>query len=274
MIENIRPDSLEELLTYLDQGDYYVFAGGTDLMIRKRQWQGAERRFDKAIIYLSHLACLRGIIETETHYEIMACTTQNEVAQSAILPEYIKAPIAQMATPSIRNLATIGGNVVNDASVGDSIPVFFALDAEVVLRSVHGVRRLPIEHFIQGKYHTALQHNEILEKICIPKINYDGFFYRKTGLRKASILSKLSVYVLFKVGESSMEDIRVVVGAVNDVPIRSREAELQLLMNGDVASLVAAYKNRMAASDDKRSTKVYREEIACRLIDYYLREVM
>lgn len=274
MIKNIRPESLEALLDYMDQEDFYVFAGGTDLMIRKRQWQGAQRRFDKPIIYISHLKALQGIEVFEDRYEIKSCTTQSQVAESDLLPEYIKAPIAQMATPSIRNLATIGGNVVNDASVGDSIPILFALDAKVVLRSVAGVREMTIQAFIRGKYKTALKNNELLEKIIIPKVDYSGYFYRKTGLRKASILSKLSVYVLYKRSENNLEDIRVVVGAVNVTPIRSKTAEDELLKNSDINEFVKHYRGLMAASDDKRSTKAYREEISCRLIEYYLREVI
>ena len=274
MIRNIRPETFESLLEYIDKEDLYVFAGGTDLMIRKRQWQGAERRFDKPIIYIAHLPCLKGIEETETTYEIMACTTKSEVARSNILPEYLKAPIAQMATPSIRNLATIGGNVVNDASVGDSIPVLFALDAEVVLRSIHGSRSMKIQDFIKGKYHTALKSNEILEKIIVPKAAYDGYYYRKSGLRKASILSKLSVYVLYKMDDKKLTNIRVVLGALNDAPIRSKTAEAQFVKDGDVEQFVKTYQALMDASDDKRSSKIYREEIASRLIEYYLREVM
>jgi len=274
VIKNIRPDNYQHLLTLIDQETFYVFAGGTDLMIRKRQWQGAERRFDKPIVYISHLRELQGIREFNDHYEIMACATQTDVAESTILPEYVKEPISKMATPPIRNLATIGGNVVNDASVGDSIPLFFALNAEVVLRSVHGTRQLKMHEFIIGKYKTALAQNEILEKIIVPKEEIDGFHYRKTGLRKASILSKLSVYMLYKGRGKKLEDIRVVVGAVNDIPIRLRTAEKSFLENRDVDKLVDAYRQQMNGKDDKRSTKEYREEITCRLIEYFLGEVL
>ncbi len=274
MIKNIRPDTYQQLLRLIDQEAFYVFAGGTDLMIRKRQWQGAERRFDKPIVYISHLRELQGIREFNDHYEIMACSTQTDVAESAILPKYIKEPISKMATLPIRNLATIGGNVVNDASVGDSIPLFFALNAEVVLRSVGGTRQLKMDEFIIGKYKTALAQNEILEKIIVPKDEIEGFHYRKTGLRKASILSKLSVYMLYKGKGRNLKDIRVAVGAVNDIPIRLRTAEKVFLENRDVHQLVSAYRQLMDGRDDKRSTKVYREEIACRLIEHFLREVM
>jgi CO/xanthine dehydrogenase FAD-binding subunit len=273
MIKNIRPDTYEELLNYIDQEDLYVFAGGTDLMVRKRQWQGAERRFDKPIIYVSHLEALKGIQAFDDRYEIGACTTQNEVACSELLPDYIKGPISKMATPSIRNLATIGGNVVNDASVGDSIPLLFALDADLVLTSVKGQRIIKIEEFILGKYKTALAPNELLEKIIIPRSDYSGYFYRKTGLRKASILSKLSVYVLYRLKEGGLEDLRVSVGAINDIPIRSRVAERSFIEDGKVEKFIYHYKSMMEGQDDKRSTKAYREEIACRLIEKYLREV-
>lgn len=274
MIKNVRPDSFQHLLELIDQEDFYIFAGGTDLMIRKRQWQGAERRFDKPIVYICHLQELHGIHEREGHYEIMTCVTQNQLAESVILPDYLKFPIGLMANPPIRNLATIGGNIVNDASVGDSIPIFFALDAELVLRSVHGTRQMKIQDFIKGKYRTDLKSNEILEKIIIPKEAYDGFYYRKTGLRKASILSKLSVYGLYKKEKGALKDIKIAVGAVNDTPIRSREAEERFIQDGNIDRLVESYRGLMEGKDDKRSTKAYREEVASRLINNYLREVL
>lgn len=274
MIINRRPDNYQELLEWINQESHYIFAGGTDLMIRKRQWQGAERRFDKPIIYINHLPEFQGISQNDDFYEIGSCVTQSELAASPLLPEYIKEPVGLMATPAIRNVATIGGNVVNNASVGDSIPLLYALDAQLILRCVDGVRTIQIQDFIKGKYKTDLKENEVLEKILLPKYKFDGHYYRKTGLRKASILSKLSVYLLYKKDRDKLVEIRIAIGAVNETPIRLKAVEEKFVRSLDIKVCIDSYLEKMKAENDKRSTKLYREEVVSRLLEKYLEEVV
>lgn len=274
MFKNIRPDTLEHLLEEINKGYYHIFAGGTDLMIRKRQWQGAERKFANDVIFISHLDELKGIYETDTSYEIYSCVTQSEVVSSDILPEYIKEPFNQMATISVRNLATVGGNIVNAASVADSLPVLYALDAKVVLRNNKESRTLNINDFILGKYKTVIKENEILEKVIIPKNDFTGYFYKKIGQRKSSILSKLSVYILYKKDTSSVTDLRIVVGAVNDMPIRLPQNELKLLESKNIDEYIDVLQKTMNSSDDKRSTKNYKEQVSIRLVRNFLKNLL
>ncbi len=91
-LEHIRPESLHDLLKAMDTADYTLFAGGTDLMIRKRQWQGASRRFEEPIAFINQLKELRGIEDLGDHYRIGALTTQEEMATSGILPDYLRNP--------------------------------------------------------------------------------------------------------------------------------------------------------------------------------------
>ena len=69
----------------------------------------------------------------------------------------------------IRNRATMGGNIVTASPIGDSAPVLMALDAEVVLVSLNGERRLPIDQFFVAYRKTALQPGEILKTIIVPR---------------------------------------------------------------------------------------------------------
>lgn len=263
MVKLFRPDSLEELLELYSKVDGHIFAGGTDLMIRKRQWQGAERKFTKPVIYINQLEELKGIKEFEDRYEIMTLTTQSEIINSD-LPDYIKVPISKMGNPAVRNVATIGGNIVNAASVGDSIVVFIALDAELELMSKEGIRYESIEEFEVGKYKTDLHSGEILSKIIIKKQDYD-FFYKKLGQRKASILSKLSVYIL-----KNETDIKIAIGAVNNKVIRSVELEEKYMKDNNLEELLYELEKLMHSFDDKRSTKDYREHISIGLVKQYL----
>jgi len=271
-LEHIRPESLQDLLKAIDAADYTLFAGGTDLMIRKRQWQGASRRFEEPIAFINQLKELRGIEDLGEHYRIGALTTQEEMATSGILPDYLKEPYHQMATLAIRNIATVGGNIINAASVGDSLPLLMALDAEVVLESLAGERTLPVTELIIDKYRTRRKRNEVLTRVMIPKEDFTGYYYKKLGQRKASILSKLSIVILYRKREI-LEDLRIAVGAVNDKPVRLPAAEKTLLATGDLAGYLKSLSVAFESADDKRSTKEYRETVSLALIKQELEKL-
>jgi len=268
MINAYRPESIDELLKILDQETCHIFAGGTDLMIRKRQWQGAERKFTQSVAYIIQLEELRGIWEDENFYEIGTLTTQTDIVESN-LPEYIKEPYRLMSSPAIRNVATVGGNIVNAAAVADSLPILYALDAQVELMSIDGVRRIPVEDFVVGKYRTLRKDNELLTKVIVPKYEASGYFYKKLGQRKASILSKVSVFILYQ-----KSDVRIAIGAINDTVIRSKSIEYAFMNDLNISDMMIGYQGLMSGKDDKRSTKNYRETVAINLIQNYLKEIV
>ena len=69
----------------------------------------------------------------------------------------------------IRNRATMGGNLVTASPIGDSAPVLLALEAEVVLASATGERRISLDEFFVSYRKTALQPGEILKSIIVPR---------------------------------------------------------------------------------------------------------
>lgn len=308
-----RPESLEEALALLSAGPKTIFAGGTDLMVRKRQWQGARRRFTQEVVLIQQLAELSRIERCESadeqgrpvrFWSIGAAVSQQAVVEHLALPEYLRAVVAQMGTPAIRNVATIGGNVVNAASVADTLPPLIAVDAKVRLRSVDGQREMLVADFVTGKYQTAMRRDELLEAILLPDLPVVRFSYHKLGNRRASILSKVSVLVLWLAeadadadAQAAVEAIRIAIGAVNDTVIR--DASLEALyrnsaqisegpkneaskneapkneaqkQEGYLDQLLAGYRGLMHATDDKRSTKHYKENVALRLIRHCLEE--
>lgn len=274
MIDCRRPETVDELLEIIDTGKYKIFAGGTDLMVRKRQWQGAERRFEEDIVFIEQIDELKGITEDKEHYHIKTCTTHRNMEKSLVLPECIKLPYRLMGNPAIRNVATVGGNIVNAAQVADSLPLLYALDGKILLKSKNRSRILPVNEFIKGKYKTDIRENEFLHEVIIPKIDITGFRYKKVGSRKASILSKFSVVFLYGMKNDKLDYIRVSIGAVNELPVRNREAEERFVENRDVKEFLTAIRKEMDGTDDKRSTKLYREEVSLRIVEEYLSEIL
>ncbi len=265
-VMSYRPKTLDEALSLLDSGKpLTIFAGGTDLMIRKRQWQGAARRFDTDVMFIAHLEALKQIKVNPEDIEIGACVTQQALLEHSEIPDYFKKVLGDMATPAIRQAATLGGNVVNAASVADTLPVLIAVDALVVLESESGIRMVPVSEFVKGKYETALKPGELLVSIRIPRLNVTHFEYKKLGNRKASILAKLSVLVLWEGTK-----VRIAIGAVNDTVIRDKALELDYQSTEDLEALIDGFKSKMQGQDDKRSTKYYKETVACNLLRQFL----
>lgn len=265
-MKTYRPKSIPELLDIISETDCYKLAGGTDLMIRKRNLSGAMRKFDKDVVMIHHLAELHGVKDAGDTLEVMACTTHAEMTKSDLLPDVAKEVYSLMGNPAVRNVATVGGNIVNAASVGDSLPLLFALDASVVLLSLKGERTLHVDDFLLGKYKTAIRPDEILYKVILPKKEISGHFYKKLGTRKASILSKLSVVVTYYESEGNLTDIAVAIGAVNNKPIRSRKLEEEFLSTKDIDAFIEGIGSLMNPSDDRRSTAEYRREVSLNIL--------
>src|SRR4029079_4056386 len=92
----------------------------------------------------------------------------------------------------IHNRGTVGGNIANGSPAGDSLPVFAAADAIVVLRSAGGERRVPFTHFYTGYRTTVMRADELITAVEIPRLEGKQWF-RKVGTRAAQAISKIVV---------------------------------------------------------------------------------
>ena len=265
MTESYRPETLEEALALMHKKRLIPIAGATDLFIRSRNWQGASRAMKGDTVFIGHLPELRHLIDDEGYYRIGAAVTQAEMANCSFLPEYARVVVSQMGNPAIRNAATIGGNLANAARVADLLPLFYCLDAKVVLASFENIRIMPIDAFETGKYATAIEPHELIVEILVPKVTVKRYMYVKTGARKASILSKVSF-----LGLETDHSVQMAIGAVNDTVIRSKELEAQFYEGRDMSQALVGYKRLLNSSDDTRSTKQYREKVAMNLLEKWL----
>lgn len=264
-------------------------AGGTDLMARHRPAGGTIARFPLPLLAVGHLEALRGIRLRDDTLEIGAACTLSAFLESPHVPEGWKPPVADMASPAIRNIGTIGGNIGNASPAGDSLPLLVALDAQVVLASASGTRSLPVAAFITGPGRTERRPDELLTAVRVPVPEKErSYWYRKVGPRQANCLSKVSLFGWWESDGDTLMDCGVALGAVAPVVVRSREAEA-LLAGGSLSRLaipgshkgqgvreafLRAVTERVRPIDDQRSTAAYRREVAWRLLDQWLDEMV
>jgi CO/xanthine dehydrogenase FAD-binding subunit len=90
----------------------------------------------------------------------------------------------------IQNRGTLGGNIANGSPAADGVPVLSATDAVVVLRSLDGQRRIPINSFYTGYRATVMRPDELIVAIEIPPVEGKQWF-RKVGTRAAQAISKI-----------------------------------------------------------------------------------
>ena len=156
MVNVFVPDTLADALRIRGQHDTLVINGGTDVMVKYRRWNGMPPDFPLDVLNIGNLAELKRIEIAEDKIMIGATVTLSELMEHPFVPDYINLPIREMASPAIRNMGTLAGNLCNASSSGDSLPMLYALDAEVTLASVHGTRKLPIRQFITFAKQTLL----------------------------------------------------------------------------------------------------------------------
>jgi xanthine dehydrogenase FAD-binding subunit len=271
-----RPQTLREALELRKEVETIPYAGGTDLMVKRRRWSGLAPFFDRPVIFISHLQELQKVeLEPDTIKISSACTLAS-LLENKRVPDILKKAVREIGSPAIRNVATIGGNICNASPAGDSLPVLYALDASIVLENVSSKRTLPIEQFIKAPGEAVLHDDELLTQIILPLHRYNVIYYRKVGTRKANSLSKLSFVGLAKTQGGGVDDVRISFGAVSPTVVRSRTIEKVIKnksreeIERSIPHICALYSELINPIDDQRSTSLYRSETALRLLSHFL----
>ena len=140
------PTSLVQVFELLDQygDDARVMAGGTALVIQMKQRLSQPGH----VVGLRGVRNLNSIESTSEGIKIGALCSQRKIENSIIIAEdspLLGDTFRKVATPRIRNMATIGGGLVNGDPSQDPPPSLIALGAAVVMTSKSGERTVPVE---------------------------------------------------------------------------------------------------------------------------------
>ncbi len=276
MVNAYIPFNFKEALEIKNLKNTFVFAGGTDLSVKHRPWSGTNLDFSKDIIFIGHLSELHEIKIANDDIFIGSCATYAEILNNKSIPKYIKLPLYNIGSPSIRNIGTLGGNICNSSPAGDSLPMLYALDAELELCSIYRNRTVKIIDFITGPKENILKDNEILKNIKIPLQNFNSIYYKKIGQRKSNTITKTSIYALAVTDESHIKDVRIAFGAVSPTPVRSIQIESQISgikksdLTGLLDNIISQYEILINPIDDIRSTKEYRKKVSINLLKDFL----
>jgi CO/xanthine dehydrogenase FAD-binding subunit len=274
--ELVAPASLPAVLELLasEPGSWMPIAGGTELMVQ----YGAGRLGARKLVSLWGLPELRSIESTEQEVLIGAGCTYTDLRNDAVVTQQFPL-LARAAswTGSIanQNRGTLGGNIVNGSPAADSLPALLVYEAELLLASARGTRRLPYVEFHTGYKQNNLAADEIIRAIALqPRFAAYHSYTRKVGTRNAQAIAKLCLAGLGKISGNRIEDVRLAIGSMAVTPVRLRKTEEILLGRPWSAALISearqALEAEVAPIDDIRSTALYRLHVAGNLLQEFL----
>jgi carbon-monoxide dehydrogenase medium subunit len=208
--------------------DALVMAGGLAAVILMR-----ERLVrPKVIVSLSEVPALRRI-DANGGLSIGAMVTHAGVVGSAavgaIAPMLCEAS-GRVGSPAIRNMGTLGGSVCHADSASDTAPALLALGATAVIAGPNGERRVPLEQFFLGMLTTAVQGDEVLTALHVPRAPAGTVTrYVKYTATTAEAFSTVTVALSLSFdGAGACVSPRIGLGSVGPTPLRARAAEAVL----------------------------------------------
>ena len=254
------PRSLDEVLSLRAEhgNEATIIAGGSFLGIIMNQGFFAPTR----LVALRNVPELDNIEADDNVFRLWAMTTHRAVELSDVVKNgwpTLAFNFSVVASPRVRNQATVGGVVADADYASDPPSMLAALRARVVARSKRGEREIPMEEFVLGHYETALEDDELVTEVRVPR--GDGrSVYRKFRSRSSEDRPCVSVAAVRENG-----GLRVVVGAVAQRPQYFPEvcaiAEGERL-DGELAAEVGRrYSEEIQPLSDSRGSARYRRRV-------------
>ena len=249
-----------------------IVAGGTDLVlaIEEGRIRGVE-----ALVDISRLQELKTIQADDDLITIGAGVTLSELIQSKVVCAH--APIlveaaGWIAGRQIRNVATVGGNVINASPAADLTPALLVLESGVlVVGSDDAKREVPLADFLLGVRKVDLSSGEVVVEFQFKRPVAGALMrFHKVQLRRAMAISLMNLAVYLRVDDGLLSDVRIAMGAV--APTILRLQALEQALTGMPAKEVGNFSFRellqaeIAPISDFRGSSDYRFNVAERLL--------
>jgi len=212
-----KPPTEEALTACLAEADgaARLLAGGTDLLGQLR----ARALEPPLVVDLKGVPELHRLQARPEGLSVGAAVILNRLLEEHALTERYRAlrqAVSELASYTIRNRATLVGNVANASPCADSVPPLCVMEARVEILGPAGRRELPVQKFIRGNREVALQRGEFVARVIIPEPTagtWSGYLKRKRV--RGHDLALCSVALL---REPERRRLRLSVGSCTPVP--------------------------------------------------------
>ena len=261
----VRAGSVDEALSALSQhgDDAKVIAGGQSLIPLLR----LRLAYPEVLVDVGRVAELRGVREDGDHLVIGAMTTHYEVLKDPLIREHaglIAEATATVADPAVRHRGTFGGALAHADPASDLPAVAAALGAEFVIAGSGGRRTVPAAEFFLDYLQTAIEPDELLVEVRVPKLGTGwGYRYEKFH-RVAQSWAIVGVAAAVRRDNGTIAEARVALTNMGSTPVRASGVEESVA--GAAPDAVAAAADRAAEgtspASDLNGRADYRQHLA------------
>jgi aerobic carbon-monoxide dehydrogenase medium subunit len=257
------PEAVAMLARYGD--DARPLGGGTTLVILMKQ---------RALYYpyLVDLQTIPGLAEIKVESDVVrigALVTHRSLECSPVIRASFPAladAFGQIGNIRIRQTASVGGNLAHADYRLDPPPALLVLGAEVSLFGANGARTVPLSHFFQGLYETALKPAELLIDIKVPFMpeNSRAVYLRYSTL-SANDWPCLGVAAFLSKANGRCRELRVALGGLASTPVLVGGLDFvndQTLDSAVIERLLDTVDQQIAPFADLRGSEWYKRRMA------------
>lgn len=264
----VKPSTLAHALAHLaTHPNSVVAAGTTDLALEPSK---VERPWLDLSLIAELAACeiTRGTAGAPDVLTMGAMTTWRALrAVAARECSPLAALLDRMGGPQVQERATVGGNIMTASSIGDLLPLLYAMEAVAEIAHRDGVRYCRIQDLIVGARTVALREGELLTKVQLPLPRaHDQLVLEKVSRRRDMDIATVSLAVHWSYDASGrVAHVAIAAGGVAPTVLRFPTAEARLVGSAgsphdwqDAATLVI---DAAAPRSDVRGSAEYRRRV-------------
>ena len=268
------PSTLREVLQMLAAlPKTKILAGGTDLIVKMKTggYTDIENMID-----IKKVADLNYIMEDKESGALLigALAKLSEIEKNNIVINNYTAlyeALKAMAAISVRNMATMAGNICNSSPVADTVGPAICYSAKLTLMSEKGERQVAVEDFFTGPGTNVMAEDEMLTSITMPaQAKNTGAAFKKFTRVKPDI-SKISCTVVVTNDNGKASYCRIAMGSIAATPLYLKEISEGLVGKEITRDVIKKAAKDIADTihpiDDNRTTAVYRKDITPVLVE-------
>jgi aerobic carbon-monoxide dehydrogenase medium subunit len=251
--EYLRPSSVEEAIAALVEhgDDAKVIAGGHSLLPLMK----LRLAMPAVLVDISRIPGTSYVRVEGDEVAIGAGTKHHELEKSDVARAEV--PIlpyvaGQVGDPQVRHRGTLGGTVAHSDPASDLPTALLALGGDVVVQGPNGRRSIPMTEFWLGFYETALEEDELIVEIRVPRTGSAGWAYEKFT-RRANDWPIVAVAAV---------EGRVALANMSGAVVRATATEESLARGASIEEAAALADEGTSPSADMHADQEYRRHLA------------
>ena len=252
-----RASSAQEAIALITQyGDEAKFLAGGHSLIPLMKLRLAQPTM---LIDIGRITDLSYIKDAGNHVAIGALTRHMDIENSALLKQHVPLlahAAAQVGDAQVRHRGTIGGSLAHADSASDLPATTLALGATYIAVGPKGERAIAAKDFYKGFLESALQPDEILTEIRVPKITGAGWGFQKFN-RRAQDWAIVGVAAW-----RNKEGSGVALVNMGSTPILATSVSAALAKGSSVTEAAELASAEASPQDDLNATSGYRVHLA------------